>query len=84
MPTTLIVIALALAGFLLSRSRFVRELNTRRFMPVIYGAAAIYLGVRAYGAASTHARAWPYVILAALALGGGIDSARGSGIFKRS
>ena len=84
MPTTLIVIALALAGFLLTRSQFVRELNTRRFMPVVYAAAAVYLGVRAFGAASAHARVWPYAILAALALGGAIDSARGSGIFKRS
>lgn len=84
MPTTLIVVALALAGLFLSRTRFVRDINARRFMPVIYAAAAVYLGVRAYGAASAHARAWPYVILALLALGGAIDSARTSGLFKRS
>jgi hypothetical protein len=84
MATTLIVIALMLGGFVLSRSRFVKELNSRRFMPVIYMAAAIYFGARAFGAASSEARVWPHVLLAAMFLGGAVESARASGIFRKS
>jgi hypothetical protein len=83
MEKTLIVVALFAAGLVLSRSRFARELNSRRFMPVIYAAAAVYLGVRAYEAASAHTKVWPSAILAVLALTGTIDSARASGILKR-
>jgi len=84
MATILIVIALALAGFVLSRTRVVRELNSRRFMSVVYAAAAAYFGVRAYGAVSGHTRVWPHAILGAMALAGAIDSARASRLFKRS
>jgi hypothetical protein len=84
MTTTIIVIILVLAGLILSRTRVVKELNSRRFMPVIYMAAAIYFGARAFGAASSEARVWPHVLLAAMFLGGAVESARASGIFRKS
>jgi len=84
MSTILVIIALVLAGFVLSRTRVVRELNSRRFMSVGYAAAAVYFGVRAYGAVSGHTRVWPHVILGAMALAGAIDSARASRLFRRS
>ena len=84
MTTTLIVIALVLGGLVLGRSRFVKELNSRCFMPVVYSAATIFFAIRAYYALSSHARTWPNLLLAALFLAGVIDSIRASGIFKRS
>jgi len=84
MTTTMIVIALMLGGFVLSRSRFVKELNSRRFMPVVYGAAVGYFAVRAHGALSSHARAWPHLLLSVMFLAGVIESARVSGIFRKS
>jgi len=84
MATTLIVIALMLGGFALSRSRFVKELNSRRFMPVVYGAAVVYFGARAHGALSSHARVWPHLLLGIMFLGGVIESARASGVFRKS
>ncbi|MDD4857053.1 MAG: hypothetical protein PHD74_02995 [Candidatus Krumholzibacteria bacterium] len=84
MTTTIIVIALVLAGLALSRTRVVKELNSRRFMPVIYAAATVYFAVRAFGAASDHARVWPHALLAAMFLGGVVESVRASGIFRRS
>ena len=84
MTTTMIVIALMLGGFVLSRSRFVKELNSRRFMPAVYGAAVVYFAVRAHGALSSHARAWPHLLLAVMFLAGAIESARVSGIFRKS
>jgi hypothetical protein len=84
MTTTVIYIAIGLAGFLASRTRFVRELNARRFMPALYAAAAAYFGVRAYEAVSGGTRVWPHVLLGAMSLAGAIDSARVSRIFRRS
>ena len=85
MTTTIVVIALAAAGFVLSRTRFARELGSRRFMPPIYAAAGVYFGVRAYRAIAGDARVWPHILLAILFLGGAIESARKSGmIFGRS
>jgi len=81
MIAALIVIALVLCG-LLSRARFVKNLNSRRFMPVIYAAAAIYFGVRAYGAVSAHALVWPHALVGVIFLAGVIESARVSGIFR--
>jgi hypothetical protein len=84
MTTTIIFIAIGLAGFLLSRARFVRELNARRFMPALYAAAAGYFGVRAYGAIAAETRVWPDILLGVMSLAGAIDSARASGVFRRS
>ena len=84
MVTALIITALALGGFVLSRTRFMRNLNARRFMAFVYAAAAIYCGVRVYGAVSSEARVWPHALLGALFLAGAIDSARASGIMRKS
>lgn len=84
MATALIIGALALGGFVLSRMRFMRELSTRRFMPFVYAAAAIYCGVRVYGAVSNEGRVWPHALLGALFLAGAVDSARASGILRKS
>ena len=43
MATALIIGALALGGFVLSRTRVAKELNSQRFMPFIYAAAASLL-----------------------------------------
>ena len=84
MGTVFTVVALALGGFVLSRSRFVKELNSRRFMPLVYAAAAIYFGVRARGALSGHTRLWPHLVLAGMFLAGVIESSRASGMFRKS
>lgn len=85
MTTTIVVIALAGAGFVMSRTRFARELGSRRFMPAIYAAAGLYFAARAYRAIAGDARVWPHVLLAILFLGGAIESARKSGmIFRKS
>ena len=84
MTSALIIGALALGGFALSRMRFVRELNARRYMPFVYAAAAIYCGARVYVAISSESRVWPYALLGALFLAGAVDSARASGILRKS
>ena len=84
MTPTILAAAIVLAGFALSRARLVRELNSKRFMPFVYAAATIYFAVRAWVAASEHARVWPHVILGIMFLAGVIESARASGIFRRS
>ena len=84
MAMTLIIAALALGGFVLSRTRVAKELNSRRFMPFIYAAAAIYCGVRVYGAVSSETRVWPHAVLGVLFLAGAVDSARASGILRKS
>jgi hypothetical protein len=84
MTIALIIGALALGGFVLSRTRVARELNKQRFMPFVYAAAAIYCGARVYGALSSEGRLWPHAVLGALFLAGAVDSARASGILKRS
>jgi hypothetical protein len=83
MKTTLIILVIAIAGFVASRSRFVHELNSRRFMPVLYAAGTAYFGVRTYAAIAGEARVWPSALLGAISLAGAIDSARASGIFRR-
>jgi hypothetical protein len=84
MTIALIIGALALGGFVLSRTRVARELNKQRFMPFVYAAAAIYCGARVYGALSSEGCLWPHAVLGALFLAGAVDSARASGILKRS
>lgn len=83
MTTTLIVIALVIAGFAASRLRFVKELNSRRFMPVVYAAVTIFFAARAYGAVAHHARVWPNLLLALFFLSGVVESARASWIATR-
>jgi hypothetical protein len=84
MTSALIIAALALGGFVMSRTRVMKELNTHRFMPFVYAAAAIYCGARVYGALSSEARVWPHALLGALFLAGAVDSARASGILRKS
>lgn len=84
MATALIIGALALGGFVLSRTRVAKELNSQRFMPFIYAAAAIYCGARVYGAVSNESRIWPHAVLGVLFLAGAFDSTRASGILKKS
>ncbi len=84
MATTIIVIGLVVAGFALSRTQFAREVNSRRFMPFVYAAAAIYCGARVYGAVAGETRVWPHALLGALFLAGAVESARASGILRRS
>jgi hypothetical protein len=84
MTIALIIGALALGGFVLSRTRVARELNKQRFMPFVYAAAAIYCGARVYGALSSEGRLWPHAVLGVLFLAGAVDSARASGILKKS
>jgi hypothetical protein len=84
MTTALIIGALALGGFVLSRTRFARELSARRFMPFVYAAAAIYCGARVYGAVSNETRVWPHALLGVIFLAGAVDSARASGILRKS
>ena len=81
---TLIIAALALGGFVLSRTRVAKELNSRRFMPFIYAAAAIYCGARVYGAVSSETRVWPHALLGALFLAGAVDSTRASRSLRKS
>ncbi len=76
MITTLIVIVLVIAGLLASRLRFVQQLNSRRFMPVVYALVTVFFAVRAYGAAAQHARVWPNLLLAFLFLIAVVQSAR--------
>ena len=84
MIETTIVVALLLGGLALSRARFMRGLSTRRFMSLVYAAAAVYFAVLAYEAVIGHARVWPHVVLSVIFLGGAIDSARASRLFGRS
>jgi hypothetical protein len=84
MATALIIGALVLGGFVLSRTRVARELNARRFMPFVYAAAAIYCGARAYGAVSNGARVWPTALLCVMFLAGAVDSIRASRILRKS
>jgi hypothetical protein len=84
MAMTLIIAALALGGFVLSRTRVAKELNSRRFMPFIYAAAAIYCGARVYGAVSSETRVWPHALLGALFLAGAVDSTRASRSLRKS
>jgi hypothetical protein len=84
MTAAIMAIVLVLAGFMLSRSRFVKEINSRRFMPFVYSAATVYFAVRGYGAVSSHVRFWPHLLLAAIFLAGAVSSTRASCLFKRS
>lgn len=84
MAIAIIIVALALGGFVLSRTRVVKELNSRRFMPFVYAAAAIYCGARAYGALSNGTRVWPHALLGMIFLTGAVDSVRASGILRKS
>ncbi|MFA4947437.1 MAG: hypothetical protein WC674_02880 [Candidatus Krumholzibacteriia bacterium] len=84
MAISIIVIVLVVAGFALSRTRFAKELNSRRYMPFVYAAAAIYCGARVYGAVSSEARVWPHALLGVLFLAGVVDSTRASGILRKS
>jgi hypothetical protein len=84
MTVSIIVIALVAVGLALSRTQLAREVNSRRFMPFVYAAAAIYCGARAYAAASSEARVWPYALLGVLFLSGVVESARASGLLRRS
>ncbi len=84
MTTTIIVIAIALAAFLASRTKVVRGLNARRFMPFLYAAAAAYFGYRVYAGVAAETRVWPHVLLCALFLAGAIDSTKASGILGKS
>jgi hypothetical protein len=81
---TTIVIALALGGLVVGRTRFVRELNRRSFMPLVYGATAIYWAGRAYTQFGGHGRLWPNLILAAFFAAATVDSARASRISRRT
>jgi hypothetical protein len=83
MATALIIGALVLGGFVLSRTRIARELNARRFMPFVYAAAAIYCGARVYGAVSGGTRVWPDALLGVMFLAGAVDSVRSSGILRK-
>jgi hypothetical protein len=84
MAITIIAIALVVAGLALSRTRVAKELNSRRFMPFVYAGAAIYCGARVYGAVSSEGRVWPHALLGAIFLAGAVDSARASGILRKS
>jgi hypothetical protein len=84
MTTTIIAIALVAAGFVLSRTRIARELNSQRFMPFVYAAAAVYCGARVYGAVANETRVWPHALLGVIFLAGAVDSTRASGILRRS
>jgi hypothetical protein len=84
MTMALIIAACVVGGFVLGRMRLVKELNTRRYMPFVYAAAAIYCGARVYGAFSSEGRVWPHALLGALFLAGAVDSARASGILRKS
>jgi len=84
MTTMIMVIALVVAGFVLGNTRFARKLSSRRFMPVVYAAAAVFCAVRLYQSVAGNTRVWPYIILAVFFLGGAIESARESGIFRKS
>ncbi len=84
MASAIIVVALALGGFVLSRTRVARELGRQRFMPFVYTAAAIYCGARVYGAISSETRVWPHALLGAIFLAAAVDSARASGILRKS
>ena len=84
MTITIIVISLVVAGFALSRTRVAKVLNSRRFTPCIYATAATYCGARVYGAVSSETRVWPHALLGALFLAGVVDSARASGILRKS
>jgi hypothetical protein len=84
MTTTIIVIVLVVAGFALSRTRLAKDLNSRRFMPFVYAAAAIYCGAQVYGAVKSEARVWPYALLGIIFLTGAVDSVRSSGILRKS
>ncbi len=83
MTATLIVIALVIAGFAASRLAFVKRLNSRRFMPVVYAAATAFFAVRAYGAATQHAPIWPDLLLVLMFLAGVVESARTAWIATR-
>ena len=83
MTAMLIVIVLVIAGVAASRLRFVKELNSRRFMPVVYAAVTIFFALRAYGAAAQHDRVWPNLLLALLFLCGVVESARTAWIATR-
>ena len=83
MTEILIVVAVAVGGFALSRLRFVRNLNSRPFMPIVYAAVTAYFGIRAGHAFLAHARAWPHVLLAGLFLAGSVSSIRSSGVLKK-
>jgi hypothetical protein len=84
MIATTIAVALLLGGLALSRARFMRALGTKRFMSLVYAAAAVYFAVSAYEAVVGHARVWPHVVLSVIFLAGAIDSARASRVFGRS
>jgi hypothetical protein len=84
MKTILLVVALAVGGFAVSKLRFVQQLNSRAFMPVVYAGAAIFFAIRAGHALIAHSRAWPHVLLAGLFLAGALSSARASGVLKRT
>ena len=83
MTITILAIAMCAAGFALSRTRFAKELNSRRFMPLVYAAAAIYCGARVYAAVTGQARVWPHALLGVLFLAGAVDSARLSGVLRK-
>ena len=83
MIATTIAVALLLGGLALSRARFMRGLNAKRFMSLVYAAAAVYFAVSAYEAVIGHTRVWPHVVLCLIFLAGAIDSARASGLFRR-
>lgn len=84
MIATTIVVALLLGGLALGRTRLMKGLNTKRFMSLVYAAAAVYFAVCAYDAIVGHARVWPHVVLSVIFLAGAIDSARASRVFGRS
>lgn len=84
MAIALIVAALVLGGFALSRTRVARELGKRRFMPFVYAAAAVYCGARVYGAVEGGTRVWPHAILGVVLLAAAADSARASWISRKS
>jgi hypothetical protein len=73
---TLIVIVLVIAGLAASRLRGVQQLNSRRFMPVVYAALTVFFALRAYDASIRHGRIWPDLLLALLSLFAVVQSAR--------
>jgi hypothetical protein len=83
MTATLIVLVLVIAGLAASRLRFVKGLNSRRFMPLVYAAVTVFFAARAYGAVVQHARVWPDFLLALLFLAGVVESARAAWIATR-
>lgn len=80
--TTFAAIVLVIAGFAASRLRFVRGLNSRRFMPFVYAVVAVYFASRAYAAHAGGALVWPNLLCALLFLSGVIESARAAWVTK--